>query len=91
MRPESHREQTPERRCGNCIFSHLVAYKLDLLCFHGDNILVTGKSEYPVTSDFIEMDGEEVGMMDGDEYARVWSGRIVDSDDICDEWKGGER
>lgn len=36
------------------------------------------------------MNGEEVGMMDGDEYSDVWGGRVIDSDDICDEWKGGE-
>ena len=86
-RPSSHRDQPHERCCGNCAFAHLVAYKLDLLCFHGDSILVMGQSQYPVTADFVQMNGEEVGMMEGDEYSKVWAGRIVDSDDVCDEWK----
>lgn len=71
----------------NCAFAHLVAYKLDLLCFHGDDIRVFGHSEYPVNADFVQMNGEEVGMMDGEEYSKVWGGRIIDSDDVCDEWK----
>lgn len=86
-RPSSHRDQRHARCCGNCAFAHLVAYKLDLLCFHGDNILVFGTSEHPVTAEYIQMNGEEVGMMEGDEYDRVWAGRRVDSDDVCDEWK----
>jgi len=68
------------------MFSHLVAYKLDLLCFHGDNIIVFGKSKYPVTSDYVDMNGQEVGIMEGDTYSNVWADRIVDSDDVCDEW-----
>lgn len=86
-RPSSHREQPHERCCGNCVFSHLVAYKLDLLCFHGDDIRVNGKSEYPVTSDHVEINGEEVSLMEGDEYSGVWAKRITDPDDVCDEWK----
>ena len=86
-RPLSHRDQVPLRRCGNCKFANLVAYKLDLLCFHGDGAVVTGKSNYPVDADFVEIGGEEVGLLDGDEYDRIWSQRIVDSDDVCDEWQ----
>jgi len=31
-------------------------------------------------------------MLDGDEYGRVWANRIVDQDDVCDEWQksGGD-
>ena len=86
-RPPSYKEQPHERCCGNCRFAHLVAYKLDLLCFHGDNVEVTGQSKYPVNADYVLLDGEEVGLMEGDEYSRVWAGRIVESDDICDDWK----
>lgn len=86
-RPSSHRDQPRERCCGNCAFAHLVAYKLDLLCFHGDDIHVTGQSGYPVKADYVILDREEVGMMEGDEYDSVWAGRLVDSDDVCDEWK----
>lgn len=85
-RPASHRGQPHERCCGNCAFAHLVESKLDLLCFHSDNIRVIGKSEYPVTSEIVELHGEEVGMLEGDEYASIWADRIVDSDEVCDEW-----
>lgn len=90
-RPASHREQPHERGCGNCFFSHLVAYKHNLLCFHGDNIEITGQSLYPVKSDYVLLDGEEVGMMDGDEWSDVWADRVVDCDDVCDEWKPGKK
>ena len=85
-RPASHASQPHPKSCSNCALSHLVANKLDLLCFHGDNIEVTGHSNYPVTSDYVVMDGEEVGLLEGDEYDRIWSDRIVNPDDVCDEW-----
>lgn len=65
----------------------MVAYKLDLLCFFGDSIEARGQSEYPVTADHVALNGEEVGLMDGEEYSRVWAGRVVDSDDVCDEYQ----
>ena len=69
-----------------------MAYKLDLLCFHGDSIEITGQSGYPVDADYVFMDGEEVGMLDGDEYSKVWAGRIVDSCvEVCDEWQPEEK
>lgn len=86
-RPDSHRSQFHSQCCGNCAFSHLVAYKRDLLCFRGDMIQVTGKSEYPVTAEYVILAGEEVGMMEGDEYSKVWGERVVDSDDVCDHWE----
>lgn len=91
MRPESHRDQVPEKRCGNCRHSHLVSYKLDLLCFHGDKIQVTGQSRYPVDSDHVLLESvpgwDEVGMLDGDAYSEVWAERVVDPCDVCDEWQ----
>lgn len=86
MRPASHREQIPEQRCGNCKFAHLVAYKLDLLCFHGDNIEVTGEVGYPVEAECIDLDGNSVDLMDGEEYSKVWAGRVVNDSDVCDLW-----
>lgn len=54
-------------------------------------LLGKGKSDYPVTAEFIEFNGEEVGMLDGDAYSNgVWGGRIVDSDDVCDQWQREE-
>lgn len=85
-RPSSHREQNPTQRCSNCVHSRLVAYKLDLLCFHGDRIEIVGQSEYPVSADYVYLDGEEVGMMDGEEYSPVWADRVVEPSDVCDEW-----
>lgn len=85
-RPETHHEQSHVRCCGSCVFSKLVAYKLDLLCFYGDKIEIYGQSEYPVTAPHVYLDGEEVGMLDGDAYDKVWAERVVDSEDVCDEW-----
>lgn len=87
MRPESHQHQDHERCCGTCRFAKLVAYKLDLLCFHGDTIELHGTSEYPVTADHVFMDDDEVGMLEGDAYDHVWARRKVDSDDVCGEWQ----
>jgi hypothetical protein len=85
--PKSHRSQPHERCCGNCKFAHLVAYKLDLLCFHGDDIKLHGISSYPVAADHVSLRGDAVGMMEGDEYDRVWGTRVTDPDSICDEWE----
>jgi len=89
MRPESHR--TPEQGCGTCKFSRLVATKLDLLCFHGDNIEGVGISRYPVESEYVELDGIDVCSLDGDGYDRVWAGRVVDPCDICDAYAREEK
>ena len=86
-RPESHREQRHTKDCSTCKYARLVAYKLDLLCFHGDTIEIHGQSVYPVESDHVFLDGEEVGILDGDEYSSVWAKRIVDPDEVCDEWE----
>ena len=87
MRPATHREQIPDKRCGNCRFAHIVSGKLDLLCFKGDQIEVTGKSGYPIDSDWIDLNGEDVGCLEGDAYSDVWGGRVVDGTDVCDEWE----
>lgn len=84
-RPKSHRQQIPGKRCENCKFCHRVAYKTDLLCFHGDAIEVIG---HYGRGDHIEINGEEIGLLSGDEYDEIWGGRVVDPDEICDEWEG---
>ena len=38
MRPQSHREQIPEKRCGNCKHGLVPEFRDNLLCFHGDKI-----------------------------------------------------
>lgn len=36
MKPPSHRQQTPQKRCRTCRFSELAVHG-SLLCGHGDN------------------------------------------------------
>ena len=90
-RPASHREQVFPQRCGNCFFAHAPYFKRDhLLCFHGDAIEInrwhyTDSKE--VNTD-VRLDGEDVGLMEGDAYSEVWGGRVVDPiTEVCDEWK----
>lgn len=90
-RPESHREQEPpEKRCGNCRFGHFIEWKGDLLCFHGDDFDVIREGDESAV--FLkgvgrDSDGDDVSMMDGEEYSNVWGGRVVGYSDTCDEWK----
>lgn len=85
-RPESHREIEPSKRCGNCRFSCWPEWKDDLLCFFGDDIHVESgdrKDRF-----FIELEGVDVNIADGDEYDRIWGGRVVDPHlEVCDEWQ----
>lgn len=84
-RPSTHIEAIPEDRCENCKFSALVAYKRDLLCFHGDKAEVTGVLESGEC--FVELEGRDVSDLEGDEYDRVWAGRAVSDTDSCAEWE----
>lgn len=84
MRPETHRHQVPPRRCGNCRHGIRPEYKDHRLCFLGD-----AYTTYPAaTADCLEVSlGETiVGLTDGDEYDRIWGGRVVDDTDVCDCW-----
>jgi hypothetical protein len=84
-RPASHREQIPERRCGNCRFSAVPEYKDHLLCFFGDKVeIIPGLNPHKPT---VLLDGEDVGLMEGDEYSEVWGGRVVEFSEVCDEWQ----
>lgn len=86
MRPSTYRQQTPEKRCGNCRFAHVPMYKDDLLCFFGDTVSAT-KSDFQAEKSDIYFNGSCVGLMDGEDYSTVWHGRVVDETDVCDEWE----
>lgn len=86
MRPESHRDQTSERRCGNCKFAAVPVYKDHLLCFHGDNAVMEPSSCSSFKKD-VWINGELVGLLDGDEYDKIWGGGVVEDTDVCDEWQ----
>jgi hypothetical protein len=88
MRPTSYRYQIPAKCCGNCKYSATPEYKDDLLCIYGDtlikcNLLDDGKYD-------LEIGSQTIGLMDGDEYDKIWGGRVVDFNDICDEWESVE-
>lgn len=86
-RPASHYENLPARRCGSCRHSAYVEFKRDTLCFFGDNVRIGKGCDYPTPADSVELDGRDVGSMDGEEYSEVWAGRIVHPNlGTCDEW-----
>lgn len=77
----------PVNRCGTCKHCHYVRFKEFLLCFYGDEI--SAKRDGPSTWDRsdVELAGEDVCFMDGDEWDRVWARCSVDQGDTCDEWE----
>lgn len=89
MRPNSHKEQIPDKRCGNCKFAHELRRLGDLLCFHGDNIKLQ-KWSYKTTPDEVMTDvifeGQNLEYVEMDEYSKIWAGRIVDDTDTCEEY-----
>jgi len=87
MRPPSHREQVHDKCCGNCRHSAVPEYKDDLLCFCGDNVVLRPSGLDGEWRTDVELAGDIIGLMDGDEYGEVWGDRVVDADDVCDEWK----
>jgi hypothetical protein len=88
MRPKSYCDTPPSNRCGNCKHAHLIAGPLHLLCFRGDSIEVTGHSGYPVTAEYVELDGVDMStLLECGEYDKIWADRAVDSDAFCDEWE----
>lgn len=86
MRPDSHREQVHEKRCGNCRFRHEVKFYRGDLCFFGEEHLleISGKDFDGECITFNEID---LTICDGDEYSKVWGKRVVDRLDICDKWE----
>lgn len=86
MRPPSHRFQVPEKGCHNCRHAHVVEFKGDLLCFHGDNARSIPSNIREGWST-VTLDGRHVGDLEGDEWSKVWGGRVVESFDVCDEWE----
>lgn len=89
MRPASHREQVPPQRCGNCLYGMIPEWKQHLLCFFGDEF-TTQPSFVQAGCDDVLLNGEPVGLLDGDEYDAVWGGRAVDDTDVCDCWMADE-
>jgi hypothetical protein len=88
VRPATHKHQQFQKCCATCKHSRVVAYKLDLLCFFGEaDISIHGSESYPVEADCVFLGQDEVGLMEGDQYDRVWADRVVDPDDICDQWE----
>lgn len=86
-RPISHRSQEHPRRCGNCRHCHMPTFQVHWMCFCGDNYVARRSPVYSWQSDVV-LDGEDVSLLQGDEFDKVWGGRVVDPDDICDEWEG---
>jgi hypothetical protein len=60
----------------------VLAYKLHLLCFRGDDIKVTKKEQ-----DIVYMDGIQINAMWGEVYNDILQDRVVETDNICDEWR----
>ncbi len=87
-RPASHRTQRHPHDCGSCKYSAYPEYKEHLLCFHGDKAKIIPSSLREWWSDVI-FNNRPVGLMEGDEYDEVWAGRVVEEEDICDEWEAG--
>lgn len=87
MRPSTHRNQEFAKRCGNCKHCHVVEFKDDSLCFYGDNAKIIPSDLRDYWSE-VELDGLDVGIMEGEEYSEVWAGRVVsDWCDVCDSWE----
>jgi hypothetical protein len=91
-RPESHREQEHERRCGNCNHCHYVKFVEHVLCFHGDDIKAERFGSGTFDKSFVRLLSEpefhqDVELMDGDQLSRIWGNRSVDVSDVCDQWE----
>ena len=86
MRPASHRHQDPTHGCFDCKYGIIPEYKYDdLLCFFGDDISTEGEC-YELGHVSVQINGDFVGLLEGDAYDSVWGGRVVDPSDTCDEW-----
>lgn len=87
-RPQSHRSPpTPERCCAKCRYGLIPEYKEHRLCFYSDEIYFTPSCLREYWWD-ISFNGENVGLLDGDAYDEVWGGRVVEGEDVCDEFIG---
>lgn len=65
MRPATHSEQEHPKRCGNCKHCHVVEFKGDPLCFHGDDAKIVQSNLRDYWSE-VELDGRSVGLMEGE-------------------------
>lgn len=89
MRPPSHREQIHSRGCWNCLYSHIPEYKDHLLCFHGDSYFARPSCVRDYWSQ-VELDGRDLCCVEGEDFDKVWGGRVVNPDDVCDEWEAAK-
>lgn len=89
-RPASHTSDRP-RSCCNCKHAVYTPFRNDLLCCHGDEVVLMiddEQREGPQVAD--EINGIDVFSAEGDEYDKVWAGRPVCGTDTCDEWEERE-
>lgn len=88
-RPESHQEQLPVSRCGNCVHGHVPEYKYHRLCFYGDNYTASRSHLREYWSEVV-LDGRDLCCVEGQDFDEVWAGRVVEDTDVCDFWCGRE-
>ncbi|HUE70857.1 MAG TPA: hypothetical protein VMP01_08200 [Pirellulaceae bacterium] len=62
--------------------AHLVR-RQHLLCFHADNV-ATRKWDYGTD---VILDGQDVDLIEGEDFDDVWARRVVDPSDVCDQWE----
>lgn len=98
MRPESYREQFPEKRCGNCRHCYRIRNGDFFACLHGEIIESVHVYAYPVESYDIKVArcSESTDFLEDDGIDEFWSSTCVDNGfdtGICDHWeeKEGEK
>lgn len=82
VRPKSYCGDGPEICCRNCKYSVYPKYKDDLLCLYGD--VVDENQSYPIVN------GLDLEMLEGEEYARLWERCAVFPEAVCDEFVAKE-
>jgi len=90
MRPDTHRDQTPDKHCGNCRYSAWPIGSDYLWCFHGENVRRSKSGQ--ASDEFVDLpDGRSIDTLEGDEMDQEWVKRHVDSvTDVCDEWSSAD-
>lgn len=83
VRPNSYCGDGPEICCRNCKYSLYPRYKDDLFCLYGD--VVDENQSYPIVN------GLDLDMLEGEEYARLWERCAVVPEAVCDEFVAKEK
>lgn len=104
MKPKSYQDQDPDlvwglvqlHGCFNCAYSAIPDFRSDMLCFFGENPIIT-EGHCPDRKHVEVAYGElfpcgrkvwrSVSSMDQSEYGRILGGRNVLPCGICDEWR----